>query len=107
MRTFISITWSEYQDKEIDLMNAAVVTDSALHLAQYLVKEVEVDWRLARTRKGDDLQNIVFNLAAIRRGIVANPSTEIGLPYNKNMTDVADWCYVPTKVLLESFADVL
>ncbi|GAQ45756.1 hypothetical protein AtubIFM55763_004873 [Aspergillus tubingensis] len=30
MRKFNSITWSEYRDKKIDLMNAAIVTDSAL-----------------------------------------------------------------------------
>ena len=30
MRAFISQTWSEYRDKKIDLMNAAVVTDGAL-----------------------------------------------------------------------------
>lgn len=45
MRTFISMTWSEYRDKKIDLMNAAVVTDSALQLARDLVQEVEADWR--------------------------------------------------------------
>ncbi|OQE31049.1 hypothetical protein PENFLA_c002G09160 [Penicillium flavigenum] len=32
MRAFISYTWSEYRDKKIDLMNAAVMTDSALQL---------------------------------------------------------------------------
>ncbi|KAJ6034684.1 uncharacterized protein N7446_009438 [Penicillium canescens] len=107
MRIFISMTWSEYRDKKIDLMNAAVVTDSALQLARDLVQEVEADWRTSLTGKGDDVQNIVYNLAVFNRGICASPSTEIGLPYNKNMADIADWCYVPTKVLLESFADVL
>jgi hypothetical protein len=107
MRIFISMTWSEYRDKKIDLMNAAVVTDSALQLARDLVQEVEADWRTSLTGKRDDVQNIVYNLAVFTRGISASPSTEIGLPYNKNMADIADWCYVPTKVLLESFADVL
>ncbi|EED24643.1 conserved hypothetical protein [Talaromyces stipitatus ATCC 10500] len=107
MRSFISITWSEYRDKKIDLMNAAVVTDSALQLARDLVREVEADWRTSLTGKRDDVQNIVYNLAVFTRGISVTPSTEIGLPYNKNMADIAEWCYVPTKVLLESFADVL
>ncbi|KAI9036168.1 uncharacterized protein KD926_002198 [Aspergillus affinis] len=107
MRTFISITWSEYRDNKIDLMNAAVVTDSALRLAENLVQEVEAEWRDSLSRNEDSVQNIVYNLAVLTRGISAAPSTEVGLPYNKNMTDLADWCYVPTKVLLESFADVL
>ncbi|KAJ6103808.1 hypothetical protein N7486_004030 [Penicillium sp. IBT 16267x] len=107
MRIFISKTWSEYRDKKIDLMNAAVVTDSALQLARDLVQQVEADWRTSLPGKRDNVQTIVYNLAGFTRGIRASPSTEIGLPYNKNMADVADWCYVPTKVLLESFADVL
>ncbi|KAL6230066.1 hypothetical protein BDW75DRAFT_223613 [Aspergillus navahoensis] len=107
MRLFISITWSEYRDKKIDLMNAAVVTDSALQLARDLVKEVEADWRTSRMGKRDDVQHLVYNLAVLTRGVSAAPSTEIGLPYNKYMADIADWCYVPTKILLESFADVL
>jgi len=107
MRTFISVTWSEYRDKKIDLMNAAVVTDSALQLARDLVQEVEVDWRTSLTGRRDNVQNIIYNLALYTRGISAAPSTEIGLPYNKNMADIAECCYVPTKALLESFADVL
>ncbi|KAJ5581926.1 hypothetical protein N7535_000546, partial [Penicillium sp. DV-2018c] len=107
MRTFISITWTEHRDKKIDLMNAAVVTDSALKLAQDLVQEVEADWRTSLSGRTDDVQTIVYNLSVYNRGISATPSTEIGLPYNKNMADVAEWCYVPTKILLESFADVL
>ncbi|PNA17661.1 hypothetical protein C1Y16_34995, partial [Pseudomonas sp. MPR-ANB1] len=35
------------------------------------------------------------------------PSTEIGLPYNKHMSDVAEWCYLPTWIILESFTHVL
>ncbi|KAL4982461.1 hypothetical protein BDW68DRAFT_57779 [Aspergillus falconensis] len=107
MRMFISITWSEYRDKKIDLMNAAVVTDSALQLARDLVEDVEADWHTSLTGERDNVQNIVYNFAVLARGISAAPSTEIGLPYNKNMADIADWCYVPTKVLLTSFADVL
>jgi hypothetical protein len=107
MRRFISITWSEYRDKKIDLMNAAIVTDSALQLARELVEEVEADWRTSLTGKDDNVQDLVYNYAVLTRGISAAPSSEIGLPYNKNMADIADWCYVPTKVVLESFANVL
>lgn len=90
MRTFLSITWSEYRDKKIDLMNAAVVTDSALQLAQHLVQEVEAEWRDSLSGKEDSTQTIVYKLAALNRGISATPSVEIGLPYNKNMADLAD-----------------
>ena len=110
IRKFLSITWSEYRGQKIDLMNAAVVTDSALQLARQLVQDVEAEWGNSLSgplEEKDDIQNIVYNLAVWKRGISAAPSMEIGLPYNKNMADIADWCYVPTKVLLESFAAVL
>jgi hypothetical protein len=58
--------------------------------------------------RNDDAQNLIFNLAVMNRGGSTGPSMEIGLPYNKNMADVAESCYVPTpKVLLESLANVL
>ncbi|KAL5340459.1 hypothetical protein BJX70DRAFT_361012 [Aspergillus crustosus] len=107
MRTFLSNTWSEYRDGKIDLMNAAVVTDSALQLAQDLVKEVEAGWRASLRGKPHDIQTLVYEIAIASRGISGAPSTEIDLPYNKNMADVANWCYVPTKILLEAFANVL
>jgi hypothetical protein len=107
MRAFISHTWSEYRDKKIDLMNAAVVTDSALQLARDLVQEVEHDWGTSAMSLFDDIQTLVFKAACITRGVDATPSAEVGLPYNKHMSDVAEWCYLPTRVLLDSFADVL
>jgi hypothetical protein len=106
MRTFISHTWTEYRDKKIDLMNAAVVTDSALRLARDLVQEVVDDWAAFDSRV-DSLQELVFTTSSIKRGILPTPSIEIGLPYNKDMADVAEWCYLPTLVLLRSFAGIL
>ncbi|KAJ5538207.1 hypothetical protein N7494_007686 [Penicillium frequentans] len=106
MRAFISQTWSEYRDKKIDLMNAAVVTDGALQLACDLVQELMDDYDNYGT-PSDSLQRVVFNASCMSRGIMPTPSVEIGLPYNKDMTDVAEWCYFPTMVLLNSFADVL
>ncbi|KAJ5203160.1 hypothetical protein N7449_005239 [Penicillium cf. viridicatum] len=91
----------------IDLMNAAVVTDSALQHARDLVQEVVDDWSTSTTLPVDGLQKLVFNAACITRGIDTTPSAEIGLPYNKHMFDVAEWCYLPTCVILESFAHVL
>lgn len=106
MRAFISQTWSEYRDKKIDLMNAAVVTDGALQLARDLVQEVMDDYDSYGT-PSDSLQRVVFNASCMSRGIMPTPSVELGLPYNKDMADVAEWCYFPTLVLLNSFADVL
>jgi hypothetical protein len=69
MRAFISHTWSEYRDKKIDLMNAAVVTDSALQLARDLVQEVVDDWSTSVPSPVDNLQKLVFNIACMTRSI--------------------------------------
>ncbi|GAB1213302.1 hypothetical protein ATERTT37_002451 [Aspergillus terreus] len=107
MRAFISHTWSEYRDRKIDLMNAALVTDSALQLARDLVQEVVDDWAASTTSPEENLQELVYKTACITRGIHPTPSPEVGLPYNKDMSDVAEWCYLPTWVLLESFTHAL
>ncbi|KAE8139703.1 hypothetical protein BDV38DRAFT_39620 [Aspergillus pseudotamarii] len=107
MRAFISHTWAEYRDKKIDLMNAALVTDSALQLARGLVQEVVDDWASAPRSPDENIQDLVFKAACVTRRILPIPSAEIGLPYNKHMADVAEWCYLPTWIILESFARVL
>ncbi|PYH71004.1 uncharacterized protein BO88DRAFT_423807 [Aspergillus vadensis CBS 113365] len=81
----------------IDLMNAVLMTDSALHLARDMVKEVEADWLSTRPPARNDVQTLVYNLSMINRDVSAAPSTEVGLPYNKNMADV----------LLDAIANVL
>ncbi|KAJ5176870.1 uncharacterized protein N7482_002747 [Penicillium canariense] len=107
MRAFISHTWSEYRDKKIDLMNAALVTDGALQLARDLVQVVVDDWASSTLSPDENFQDLVFRAACITRGILPTPSVEVGLPYNKHMADVAEWCYLPTWVILESFSRVL
>ncbi|TKX20292.1 hypothetical protein C1H76_7545 [Elsinoe australis] len=106
MRSFISQTWQEYRDGKLDLMNATVITDAALQLAQDLIDEAVSSWPDLHN-DSSVLQNVVFAMACMSRKGSMEPSLELGLPYNKDLADVADWIYLPTKVLLESFADVL
>ncbi|KAJ5777259.1 hypothetical protein N7520_000505 [Penicillium odoratum] len=107
MRETISQTWSDYRDLKIDLMNAAVVTDSALQIARDLVEEVVADCRTSKFSPGDKFQEFFFGIACIANGSPTTPSLEIGLPYNEHMDEVAHWCYLPTRVILGSFAEVL
>ncbi|KAL5363557.1 hypothetical protein BJX96DRAFT_187077 [Aspergillus floccosus] len=107
MRAFISHTWSEYRNKKIDLMNAALVTDSALQLGRDLVQETVDDWAASSTSPTKTFQEFFFKTACVSRGILPTPSPEVGLPYNEHMADVAEWCYLPTRVLLKSFTHSL
>ncbi|KAJ5388621.1 hypothetical protein N7509_011162 [Penicillium cosmopolitanum] len=106
MRTFISDTWLEYCEKKIDLMNAAVVTNSTLQLAQDMLKELVHEWDTCETTN-DKLQWLVFKTVAIAQGSSTDPAFEIGPLYNEKMADVANWCYLPTLALLDSLAEIL
>ncbi|KAJ5363630.1 uncharacterized protein N7496_009343 [Penicillium cataractarum] len=58
MRKFITQTWSEYRERKIDLMNASIVTDSALQLAKHLADKVEAEWHTSGLLKSDDVQKL-------------------------------------------------
>ncbi|KAH8589620.1 hypothetical protein B0O99DRAFT_636567 [Bisporella sp. PMI_857] len=103
-RTFISQTWTEYRDLKIDLMTASIITDNAVQLAQTLIKEVVDSW--PRKLPGDDLeiQRILYATACLAHGVdeLVSPS----LTFNIKLADFADWCYLPTATLLQSFIPV-
>ncbi|CAI7666966.1 unnamed protein product [Penicillium pancosmium] len=68
MREFISNIWLGYREKKIDHINAAIVTDSALQLAQDLAKELEYKQdALGTTNKS--LQLFIFSQHAILCGL--------------------------------------
>ena len=106
MRAFLAKTWIEYRDGKVDLMSASVVTDTALQLARDLIQQLVDSWPELQS---DDqiLQRLLYNTACSLRGQDCSPSTEVGMPYNKNMSEIADWCYLPTNILMKSFAAVL
>lgn len=105
IRQFIEQTWSEYLEGKIDLTNTSVVTDTAIQLTKQLIEEFVAN----QPELNDDLliQKLVYGAAALARG--TNPESYIGSgePYNMETADIADWCYLPTYVLLNSFQDVL
>lgn len=106
MRAFISQTWSEYRDGKIDLMNASVVTDTALQCARDITDELLESWPEVQSEH-QRLQELLYKVACAVRGEDEAPSFEVGLPYSKNMSEVVDWCYLPMSILLNSFAAVL
>lgn len=104
-RTFLSQTWSEYRDLKIDLMTASIITDNALQLAQTLITEVVDSW--PRKLPNDDLeiQNILYTTALLAHGV--DNSVSSGLTFNIKLAGFAEWCYLPTATLLQSFVRVI
>jgi hypothetical protein len=52
-------------------------------------------------------QLMLFEMACVVRGHHAPASTELGLTFNVEMADEADWCFIPTSTLLQSFVPVM
>lgn len=109
MREFISQTWVEYRDNKLDLMTASVVTDSALQLARDLIQELVDSFPADMAIGGDELalQRMIYHAACLARGMTEPASEELGLTFNVKMADVADWCYLPTSTLLQSFVPIM
>ncbi|KAJ5720654.1 uncharacterized protein N7483_008588 [Penicillium malachiteum] len=105
MRGFISDTWSEYRDKKIDLMNAALVTDGALKLAKSLVQEVLEAWDASPLSSVWNIQQFFFHKACDARDI--RPPLSDDFSSNKDVADLADLSYLPTWLILRSFSHTL
>ena len=105
MREFVSQTLSEYLEGKVDLMNLAVVADTAVQLSKQLIEEVVASW--PQLQEEQQLQHLVYMTACVWRGEDGEARPDPGVPYNVNMADVAEWCYYPTLSLLHSFSDVL
>ncbi|KAI0021009.1 hypothetical protein F4780DRAFT_739756 [Xylariomycetidae sp. FL0641] len=108
VRQFSSETLSEYVDGKIDLNNMAVVIDTAVHLSKQLIDEVTSTWaHIPVLQRGPGFQQLMYVTACTVRGENMEARPDPSVPYNINLEDVADWCYLPTHILLQSFIPVL
>jgi hypothetical protein len=106
MRNFLHQTITEYKEGKIDLVNLAVVADTAVHLSKQLMEEAMAACP-ELTQQQRQLQEFMYVFACLHRGEDPGHRPNPDIPYNTNMADVADWCYLPTSILLLSFRDVL
>ncbi|KAL1852533.1 hypothetical protein Daus18300_012131 [Diaporthe australafricana] len=109
MGDFILQTWEEYRDSKLDLMSASVVTDTALQLAQAAIEELVQDPSIFPSLKGDEmaLQQMLYDVTCKARGQQEHPSIELGLPFNVNAADTANWFFIVPRILLTSFVPVM
>ncbi|KAI3396237.1 hypothetical protein diail_12381 [Diaporthe ilicicola] len=109
MRAFILQTWEEYRDSKLDIMTASVVTDTAMQLARAAAEDLVHSPSVAPGHLSDELeaQLMLFGMACVARGHHEPASTELGLTFNVEMADEAEWCFIPTRTLLQSFVPVM
>lgn len=109
LRKFIGQCVNDYVADKIDLSNLAVVTDTAVHLAKELIDEVlDAFPELQQEQQAEAF--MYLNACAMNGedpGLKEKGKFGRDLPYNSNMADFAEWCYLPTSIILLSFREVL
>lgn len=106
-RMFLSDTWTEHANLEIDLATALVVTDTALQLAKDLCQDRLAQLPAMFPKDSYMLQQVVFEMAVSVSGRPYVPSKHLGLPFDVRMGDAVDWAFLTTGILLDSFIDVI
>lgn len=109
MRDFMLQTWEEYRDNKLDLMTASIVTDTALQLAKAAIEELVQDPSIFPELKDDEmaLQSMLYDVTCMARGQYDDASVELGLPFNINAAETANWFFVIPQILLVSFMHIM
>lgn len=109
MRAFIRQTWEDYRDNKLDIMTASVVTDTAMQLARAAAEELVHIPSVSPEDLSDEVQAqlMLYDMACTARGNHEPASNELGLTFNVDMADEAEWCFIPTSTLLQSFVPVM
>lgn len=105
IRVFIEQTWTEYQHETLNLMNASISTEAALQLAKDLIDEAAIRWGVKIERRGKltpasvHLQTFMYEAICEYSGRESSPWTNV--LWNLDTSDIADWCYLPAKTILD------
>ena len=105
LRSFIGRTWDDYSVGRIDLMTASILTNTAFDLVRRM--EIKFFAAMPEFESAQKLIQFFMVFISILRGV--DPLRK-ELPddwFNYEVADVAQWLYLPTFILLDSFCDVI
>ena len=111
LRDFIKQIWQDYKQEKVDLISAALTTNTAIDLArqsseEFIEKNREPIARLRKELPSPDtnLAAVYYNAVGRRMGINPFPDQSLPMknppPWDMRLADLADYCYVPTFSLL-------
>ena len=105
LRTFIGKTWEDYSDRRIDLTTASILTNTAFDL----VRRTETNFftALPEFESAQKLIQFFMLFISILRGVNPRHKERPDDWFNYEVADVAQWLYLPTFILLDSFCDVI
>ncbi|KAG8627469.1 hypothetical protein KVT40_004952 [Elsinoe batatas] len=103
LRRFLGETWSEYYAGQLDLMSVSVTTNSAFDIARQQVEDFVLQHPDLDQVFG--LSQLMFNVQGMMTGSAPKAGTA-GDPYDFGRADAADWCFLPTSLILDAFTRV-
>ncbi|KAL1966517.1 hypothetical protein VTN77DRAFT_4439 [Rasamsonia byssochlamydoides] len=105
IRDFLQATWVEYREAQIDLITAAVTTNTAFDLVRITCDEFMDDYPSLRGTM--DLSQLMYNTGCFMRGADPAKKQHPEDPFNIAVADIVEWCLVQTTLILESFTRVI
>jgi hypothetical protein len=105
VREYLTIIWTRYRGGDIDLVSAAIITNTAFELVQRAEKELISTFPLL-----DDYEKaagVVYILMCLLRGEDPDYREQPDDVVNLNMLDIAEFLYLPVYSTLCSFCDVI
>jgi hypothetical protein len=97
LRSYIVDLWTEFKHGKVDLITAAVTTNTAIQLAMQVQDEL-----LEAYPETTDYQNILNTLLTCLVGPGHEQEEEIEID-----DSIADWIFMPTNNILDDFCDIL
>ena len=103
LRTYLNKIWEKYKSEDIDLITASVVTNTAFDL----VKRAEHEFYQTFTPKNPPESLCLSFFADMCRlhGSHETRKEKAGDFFDYSLSDMAQWLYVPTYLVLENFCD--
>ncbi|KAK6352022.1 hypothetical protein TWF718_005171 [Orbilia javanica] len=108
LRDFIKETWAEYKEGAIDVMTAAVTTNSAVILGKEIINDALSKIDRADFPDSTSISTTVYKLKCLLEDVTLNQLRDKrGEPFNLDTLEIADWTLSTTTILLESFIPVI
>ena len=107
LRDFIKQIWQDYKEQKIDLVSAAVTTNTAIDIARQSSEDFldkhRVAIRLLKKEMPSDDSNLAFlfyNFVGMQLSVEPWETSRKNASWNVKLDEVADYCFLPSCTLL-------
>ena len=108
IRWYVAQTWQAYKENTLDIMTAAVTTNTAIETARDMISEfkqsdpIVIKLLKEYNKLGDCFSLILVECVAKERGEESTPLLSASDPYNFNLADIVEASYLRAHKLITS-----